>query len=134
MALVDAFAALRTYLLADATVSASVGAARIYPLKMPQGERGASIVMSRISAVGDHHNEGPSLIVRVRYQIDCYGPVFGDVADLALAVKARLDGARATMSGLVVKGVFFESARDGYEAETEFYRVSQDFIVWHDEG
>jgi len=134
MALVDAFSAIRSYLLADAAVSASVGGNRIYPLKMPQGETGSSIVLSRISAVGDHTNDGPVLLGRIRYQVDCYALTFGACADLALAVKSRLDGVRGTLSGISVKGIFFDSERDGYEPETEFYRVSQDFIVWHDEG
>lgn len=134
MARVDAFAALRTFLLADAAISSAVGGARIYPVKMPQGETGASIVMTRISSVGDHHNEGATLLARVRYQIDCYALTFGGSADLALAVKESLDGYRGTMGSVPVKGVFFDSERDGYEPETEFYRVSQDYIVWHDEG
>lgn len=133
MALVDAYEAIRTLLLLNATISTAVGGDRIFPLRMPQGETRTSLVLSRISAVGDHTNDGPVSLGRIRYQVDCYALTFGACADLALAIKSRLDGYRGVIGSFDIRGIFFDGVRDGYEDDTKFYRVSQDYFVWHSE-
>ena len=138
MTIADLRVGLRAYLLDDAAISAAVGGARIYPIKLPQGQTLASIVYSRISGQGDHHMEGPSGLNRVRIQIDCWATT-ADAADLlARQVKERIDGYHGSMlwgddspdEAIIVQGVFFDSEREDYDETAQMYRFSNDYIVW----
>lgn len=135
MTIKDIRPALRAFLLADATISSSVGGSRIYPVKLAQGISTASLVYNLISEVGEAHNEGPDGLCSARIQIDAYAPT-ADAADaLARAVKERLFGYRGTMgsggSAVEVKGVFLGgSARSDYDDEAKMQHFGRDFIVW----
>jgi Protein of unknown function (DUF3168) len=121
--------ALRTFLLADAAIAAAVGGPRVFPVVLPQGERRASLVYTRISDVGDHHMGGPSGLARPRYQIDAYAALQDDADSLARLVKDRLDGFRGLMGSVQVQGAFLDSLRDEYEQEAELFRTSVDYII-----
>lgn len=111
MSLADIRVGLRTFLLADASVAALVGT-RIYPVKLPQGMNGSSIVFNEISGQGDHHNEGPSGLVRVRMQIGAWSTMADGAHALFLAVKEAIDGYQGMMGSVYVQGVFIDSWRD----------------------
>ena len=139
--LADIRPALRAFLLSDADISAAVGGSRIHPSVMPQGQTAASIVYSVISEITDHTTTGPSGLVMVRMQIDAYA-LTTDAADaLARAVKERIDGFSGVMTygssspqdGVNVQGCFSESARTGYEADSELFRSSRDYLIWLEE-
>ena len=142
MTLQDVRVGLRAYLLDDATISASVGGARIFAIKLPQGEERLSIVHSRISALGDHHMQGASGLVRARLQIDCWSKSDADAADLlARQVKERIDGYRGSMrwgedspaEAIVVQGIFCESEREDYDDVAKMFRSSKDYLIWYEE-
>lgn len=133
--------ALRAYLLADSGIAALVGD-RIYHIKMPQGVTQPSIVFNRISGQGDHHMQGASGLNRPRIQIDCWAKSSADAAvALANLVKERIDGFKGSVGygsnspqdSVTVQGVFFESERDDYDSDSEFYRVSHDYLIWYEE-
>lgn len=142
MTLQDVRVGLRAYLLDDATISASVGATRIYAIKLPQGQNLASIVHSRISGQGDHHMEGASGLNRTRVQIDCWAPTADAADSLALLVKERIDGYRGSMlwgedspaEAIVVQGIFYESEREDYDDVAKMYRSSKDYLIWFEES
>ena len=125
------------FLLADDTIASMVGNDRIYPLRLPQGDRGPSIVYSRVSGLGDHHMQGPSGLTRPRFQIDAWAPSADDATRLADLVKARLDGYRGPMTGgsvtVAVQGVFFDTEREDYDEDAELYRISRDYLIWFEE-
>ena len=140
MTLANIRSALRAHLLDDAAIAAVVGA-RVYPLKMPQGQTGTSIVYSRISNSGDHHMEGPSGLSSPRMQIDCWSTNPDTAASLADLVKERIDGFRGEIgyggdspsNRVRVQGVFFDSEREDYDSDVQMYRVSRDYFIWFEE-
>lgn len=130
--------ALRAFLLADATISTTVGASRIYPVRLPQGITASSIVYNRISGVGDHHMQGPSGLARPRIQIDSWAQTADGASALADLVKTRLDGYRGVMgsgaAAVTVHGVFFDSERDlPFDDGSKLYGVSRDYFVHYRE-
>lgn len=144
MARKDIRPALRAFLLADATVSATVGGARIFPIRIPQGIKAASLVLNEISGEGDHHNEGASGLVRVRMQIAAWAPhnpalPAEDVSHaLFLAVKDVLDGfGRGVMgsgpAAVNVQGVFIDSWRDVEDTEAGWVGKSADYFFNYEE-
>lgn len=130
--------ALRGHLLADPAISAKVEGERIYPVRIPQGVNGTSIVYNRISGQGDHHNQGPSGLARSRVQIDCWAKTADAASTLANLVKDRLDGWQGDMEYgsssprefVNVPGAFFENERDLWDPESEMYGVSRDYFIW----
>lgn len=138
MAVKDIRPALRAFLLGDATLSTTVGGARIYPVRLPQGITAASLVYNRISGVGDHHMQGPSGLARPRIQIDAWAPTADGASALADLVKARLDGYRGEMGSgpavVTVHGVFFDGERDlPFDDASKLYGVSRDYFVHYRE-
>lgn len=115
MALKDIRKALRAHLIGNGAVAALV-VARVFPVKLPQGERGDSIVINEISGVGDHHMEGSSGLATSRIQIGCWSKTADGAHALHLAVKEAIDGYRGPMGSVAnevdVQGVFIDSWRD----------------------
>lgn len=124
--------ALRTFLLAHAPISAIV-AARVFPVVLPQGERAASIVYTRVSGFGDHHTEGASGLSRPRVQIDAYAPTHDAAVALADLIKERIDGYRGLMGAVRVQGVFFVDERENYQADVDLHRMSRDYLIFYAE-
>lgn len=132
--------ALRAFLLADPAVSSAVGGVRIYPLVLPQGQKLASIVYSRVSGQGDHHMQGPSGLTRPRFQIDAWAESLDAAVVLADLVKERIDGFRGVMPNtgspsddVNVQGVFFDTEREDFQPDIKMSRMSRDYIVWFEE-
>lgn len=146
MALKDIRPALRQYLIDDVAILAAIGGsaalARIYPVRLPQGQKEPSVVYHRISAVGDHHMQGASGLAQVRMQIDCWAVRQDQAVELADLVKERIDGIPRTevtfgssspSDQLTVQGVFFATEREDFDAAAELFRVSRDYIFWYEE-
>jgi hypothetical protein len=133
MPVADLRSALRTFLLGDGAIFVAVAGTRIFPVTLPQGESRPSLVVTRISGLGDHHMQGASGLARPRYQIDAYAPKADDANALADLVKARLDGYRGPMGAVTVQGAFFETERDDYQADAKLYRASRDYFIWFEE-
>jgi hypothetical protein len=133
MSIADLRPALRAFLLADAPISAAVGGARIFPVVLQQGERGASLVYNLVSEATDYHLRGPSGLVQVRMQIDAYAPTPNDAWNLAGLVKGRLSGYRGLMGSITVQGVFADVARADYHDGPKLHRVNRDFMIHYGE-
>lgn len=132
-ALVDLRPGLRAYLLADTDISAAVGGDRVYSLILPQGQKQASIVYSKISGIGDHHMQGPSGLARPRMQVDSWAVDQDEANALARLVKGRLDGFVGQMDTVTVLGTFFDLDHENYDDNVGMFRVSQDYFVWFSE-
>lgn len=132
--------ALRAFLSGDTAIAAIVGsgsAARIYPVKLPQGTKTASIVYMRISGAGIYHMAGPSGLAMPRYQIDAWA-LTGDAATtLANLIKDRIDGFRGVMgtgpAAVTVQGVFMVDEREDYDDTVAMSRMSRDYFIDHEE-
>src|ERR1044072_9333300 len=88
--------ALRSFLLGSAPIAAMV-AARVYPIKLPQGTTGASIVYTRVSGQGDYHLHALSRFASHRFQIDAWSPTADGATSLADLIRDRIDGYRGDM-------------------------------------
>jgi hypothetical protein len=142
MTVKDIRPALRSFLLADAAISTAVAGARVYSARLPQGQRLASIVYTRVSGIGDYHMQGASGLGRPRFQIDAWAPLQDDATALANLVKDRIDGFRGVMADdasppavtpVTVQGAFQVDEREDYDATVELHRVSRDFEIWFEE-
>jgi hypothetical protein len=141
MTLVDLRPGLRAYLLGDTDLSSAVGGERVYSILLPQGQKAASVVYSKISGIGEHHMQGPSGLARPRIQLDCYATDQDIAVALGGLVKGRIDGFRGEMpygmdspqASVTVLGVFFDMDREIYDDAAGLYRVSQDYLIWFSE-
>jgi hypothetical protein len=142
MTLADIRVGLRAHLLGNSEISTAVGGSRIYPVKMPQGITLTSIVYSRISDIGDHHMQGPSGLARPRVQVTSWATTVDAATTLGNLVKERLDGYRGEMlwggsspqEGVIVLGIFFDSAGEQYDDTAQMYGVRQDYFIWFRES
>lgn len=131
---------LFSLLAADSAVSALVtasGISRIFPIKLPQGTKLASVVFTRISGDGDYTMQGPSGYTRPRYQIGCWAPTADAAAQLANAVKDVLDGFKGAIgtgaNSIVVQGIFVAGEREQYDDVVQMYGVIRDYFIHHGE-
>lgn len=143
--MVEMYRALRAFLLADATIAASVGP-RIYPLKLPQAVTYPAITIFRVSAVRANVLHGAASLARPRYQIDCWvrettgANAFTAAQELGGAVRARLEGYSGVMTDPAPSppaeyqtGVTFDDERDLFDPDVNggYFRHSADYLVWH---
>lgn len=127
--------ALRTFLLADAAVSALVGGSRIHYSRLPQGQVEPSVVYNRVSELPNYTMSGDAHLLGTRMQFDSWAQTAGASDQLARAVHDRLSGAKGEMQGdagpILVGGVFSFIARDDFDAVANMHRVSRDYVVWY---
>ena len=137
--------ALVAFLYGDALINAAVegnktrqqGGSRIFPVKLPQGTKAASIVYTRVSGQGVYHMGGDSGLAMPRYQIDAWGLTPDAATALANLIKDRLSGYRGVMgsggAAVTVQGVFMLDEREDYDAAVEMSRMSRDYAIDHEE-
>jgi Protein of unknown function (DUF3168) len=124
--------ALRTFLLADPTISGLVGGVRIHHLRLPQGQVEPSIVYLKVSEIGDYHLLSDSGLGQIRLQIDSWAQSSDVATQLANAVYDRLSGAKGAFDNNVdVRGTFLISGRDDFDEVAFMYRASRDFTFWY---
>ena len=126
-------AELRTFLLANAGVSALVGT-RAYSAPAPPTAVLPYLTIQQISGTPDHNLVAASGVMRRRYQIDAWASTSAGAIALAAAVRAAVDAYAGSMGTLRVLSVILEGERelqedieDGSQAVT--YRVSQDYAT-----
>lgn len=132
----DIRTALRTLILANGAVASKIGT-RVFPGRLPQGEKRDSLVVQRISAVGGHTMDGPDGLEWRRFQIDAYSETGDGAFALAEAVKAAIVGYRGTVSwgtdspqeSIAFQGIFFDGEGQEFDAAAGLFRERRDFIV-----
>ena len=136
----DIIEGLRAVLLANAGVSAAAGA-RIYPVQLPQGDRGPSLVLTRVSGLGDYNMQGASGLSRPRVQVDAWATTPDAARSLGHLAKLALSGFAGTVTigayspahTIVIQGVFFDIERDTYDELAKLFGSSRDYFVWYAE-
>ncbi len=122
------FEGLRTFLLADATISNLIGV-RAYSQKLPQDPTFPSIVITTISGQERYSTEGATGPPIGRFQIDSWDSTQAGSRTLAAAVRARLSGYKGAAGSESIKGAFIENDFDMYDYELNKYRRFQDYTI-----
>lgn len=125
---------IRTELQNSTGVTGKVST-RCYHLRLPEGATLPAVTYQRIS--GRPMNvtyQGAIALVNHRIQVDSWAQTGEDVESLAAEVRKTLNGYSGTPSSLEVHGSFLVNEFTDYEIETQIYRVSQDYSIWHDES
>ncbi len=127
--------ALRTYLLADPTISGLVGGYRIHHQRLPQDQVEPSVVYLKVSEQGDYHMQSDSGLNQMRMQVDAWAQSTDAATELADAVHDRLSGARVRIDYdsefINLRGSFVINGRDDYDDVTQLFRISRDYILWY---
>lgn len=126
----------RDFLAASTRVQTHVGssnAARIFPSVVPEGRSLPALVYQRVTTNRRYSHDGATGMATVRMQVDSYSR--DQVAfDLSDAVRKTVDAFDGTMDGLRVRAVFGQDEQVTWDADSETYRVRQDYMVTHDEA
>lgn len=126
-------AALMTLLLADAGVTAQLGA-RINWLRRPQAEDGfPAAVLQRVAGARDYHMGAASGLVSSSVQVDVWGETYAAAKLASAAIVAAVSGYRAG----TIQGIFVEAERDladeTADANIRLFRITLDLQIWHTE-
>lgn len=116
-------ASIFTTLTGASGVSAIVGS-RVYPIILPQKTTLPAITYLRVSGAQEISLSGHSGLESPRIQVDCWATSYAQAKSLAAAVQAAMIASTAFKVGSV-------SDRDLFDDETNVFRVSIDFNVWH---
>ena len=119
-----------TYLTASSTVDAIV-ADRIYPEVIPDAVSGRpALTYTQDSGEYIEHLAGRSDTRIAEFSVDCWGPTYLGVRDLAETVQSALIGVRGTFGAHTAESVRLTQDADGpYESDTGLYRVMLRFAV-----
>lgn len=120
--------ALRTYVLADAMVTALVGV-RMYPRRLPQGPTLPAIAYQRIDTRREHDMDGPDGLPRARVQLSIWAASVAAAEELAAAVRGRLDGYKGAWGSVTVGSCLCVGERDLDDPETGRNAVVQDYMI-----
>lgn len=100
-------------------------AARVYPDVLPQMAVLPAVTFFTVTGDNDFHLQGQSGLIRRIVQVD----VWSKVAMAADQLMVELENLMVASTAFQVNGIA-ASAADGYEPETERYRVSREFTIW----
>lgn len=125
-------AELRTYVLADPVIAAAVGS-RMYPRVLPQSVVLPAIAYSRIDTLRQHHLDGADGLPRARFQVTAWAKTPLEAANVAHAVRWRLDGVSGALGGSYVGAIRCVGERDIDDVEAGRYGVALDFLIHYQE-
>ncbi|OQA30512.1 MAG: hypothetical protein BWY57_02805 [Betaproteobacteria bacterium ADurb.Bin341] len=112
-------------LLSGSTVITSVTSTRIYPMAVPQGSDALpALVYSRISGHRVNALDGYSHLENPTIQFDCWATSYAGAKDLSTRV-ANVMGSATSFEAILVNDL------DALEWELGFYRLTQEWSVWH---
>ena len=122
--------ALMTYLKAQSGITDYVKD-RIHFGVAPQNVAKPYIVITKVSAVGSHTQDGPVAIGNPHYQITPYALSYGQAHQIAAAVKAALDGYQGYMGDIYIFDCFFDDESDDVYSELTptLFSVIQDYYI-----
>lgn len=120
--------ALRTYVLADAAVTALAGV-RMYPRKLPQGPTLPAIAYQRIDTRRLHDMAGADGLPRARVQLSMWATSAAAAEELAAAVLVRLDGYKGAWGSVTVGSCLCVGDGDLDDPETGRVGVRQDYMI-----
>lgn len=123
--------AVIAWLLSDPVLAALIGD-RLTPGVRTQGAPLPALVFNLVSDLPDYSNDGETGLGQARIQLDAYGETYAQAKAVQRASRARISGARFTVAGWTIQGVFQQGARDtfNHDAPEKIHGVSSDFIVW----
>ena len=118
---------VRTKLLADATVAGLVTG--VHAMVVPQEATYPAVVLSVVgeSPILAQEQTRATRLCRSMLQVDCYADRYVNAHAVAAAVDVVLS-ALADPSDLTAQR---QVSLDGYENETQLYRVTADYAVFH---
>ena len=93
---------------------------RVSPLIRAQNEALPCVTLSLVSVTPMNHIAGAPTLDQNRVQVDSWASSYAEVRSVADACRAALEAA----------GLVMESEIDGFEADADEYRVTQDFYIW----
>jgi len=124
-------------LLSGASAVTDIVGTRIFPLVSQAPSHPPYVVYSVVGGEAWNSMGGQSGLAQSRVQIDAYAVTYAGAQALAASVRGALDGFRGVSGGVRVGGVSRQSAPvDFYEEDVDprLFRVSQDYIITHDEA
>jgi len=128
---------LVAYLKTDTDLMVLVGngdspiTCRIYPVRLPQNWTAPAITYQRISGSRLHHLNGPAGRAHPRIQFDIMGDTYASVRSVGDKLRIALDGYAGSMGSETVGVATIENDFDGYLSDTDTFRISMDFTIWH---
>lgn len=125
--------ALRDKLLADADVSALVGA-RVYPVVLPRNTAYPATTVQQISEARVYAMGTKGLLPASRFQFTHWSPSYGTVKDLSAKARKALDGFSGVQSSITIQLIRFAGEIDLYEPLGEVHKIAMDMIVSYDSG
>ncbi len=118
---------LRSHLLADATLAGIIGD-RVYPYEsVAQGAPLPFITYYEVSGVPENTLDGTGSLINSRFQIDCYADTKAGLFALRNAVKAAM----LADTAYITKALLVNRNDVGWEMDTQVFRYSMDFSIWH---
>lgn len=127
---------LRTFILADATISGLIGT-RMYPLRLPQAPTLPAITYQWISGRHVQSMNDRSGLSGPRVQFTAWAATYLQAEAVFEALRKRLDGFSGMAGATRIYGALLDSDRDLPVEEvipdtTIMGRIA-DFFVWHQE-
>ena len=121
--------AIFTRLSTDSQITTLAGT-RIRAGVLAQGDAVPAISFFRVSTTPVQNlNNLQSNLERSRYQFNIWAKSPKAARELAVKVRARLDGLNTTLSGMRIFGIMLVNELDFYEDETGLFRVAQDYFI-----
>lgn len=123
----------------NAGVSALVST-RVYNLRIPQGATFPLITIARVSTtrILSQDSSGSSGTANARVQIDAWASTHKVAKQITDAVRAYLNGLKATITSgadtIVIQAGLVDQETPEYDTEINLYRGRSEYIVWHVEA
>lgn len=127
---------LYTYLSTYAGL-VSLISTRVYAFKIPQGATLPCLTFFRVSTPREATHDSSGIgneLSHPRFQFDAWATTYASAKAISDQVRAALHGKKSTIAtGVSINGSLAQDERPTYEPETQLYRVSSDFIIWHND-
>ena len=124
--------AIYSRLTNDSDVAALVST-RVYPLILPQNPTLPAVTYQTVAGTRETAMGSNPGVAAPVVQFDTWARTYKESRDLALKVKAAIERWRGTEQGVEILDAFIQREEDMYESDTDMWRSSWDYLIWHRE-
>lgn len=109
---------------------------RVYPFKIPQAATLPCLTYQRISTPRSLSHDSSGIgneLAHPRFQFDAWATTYASAKAISDQVRAALNGHTGSMGGVTIRAALVDDERTSFEPETNLFRVSSDYIIWHND-
>jgi hypothetical protein len=120
---------LRTYILADSTITSQIATNGVYPQRLPQEVDKPCIVYTVQDGIESLVAGGVSALRRYQVDLTVFAEKYSEMREITQALTTSMNGLSTTQSGDLIQGCRIHNIVNDFEETLQLYTSTLDLVL-----